>query len=285
MTTDRAGVVDPGQRDGGRTAPGADPRRRRWPHARCRRWPRRSGSGAGTFDAEHRGRRLRGARRATGRRPAAPGTSGTSPRNTPATDALLAERSRTAFLARAGSRLGLSLHRDQTLRATATLPVPYLADAAVVLHRRRRPPRTAALDPVRRRATPARSPGWPAGDADRLRTRAGRGARRRPHRAQPVAGRRAGRPGRGAAAPTSAGPGTVLISPMLSAGGPAGALILVRRPGRAGFDQRDDRAGPGVRRPGGRRAGRRRAATASRPTWPGCCSTACSRRSCPPARR
>ena len=51
------------------------------------------------------------------------------------TDALLAERSRTAFLAQAGSRLGLSLHRDQTLRATVTLPVPYLADVAVVVHR------------------------------------------------------------------------------------------------------------------------------------------------------
>ena len=50
------------------------------------------------------------------------------------TDALLAERSRTAFLARAGSRLGLSLHRDQTLRATTTCRSPTWP-RAVVLHR------------------------------------------------------------------------------------------------------------------------------------------------------
>ncbi|MET8309593.1 PP2C family protein-serine/threonine phosphatase [Micromonospora sp. NPDC005173] len=34
-------------------------------------------------------------------------------------------------------------------------------------------------------------------------------------------------------------PGNVLVGPMLSAGGPAGALLLIRRAGRAGFDRRD----------------------------------------------
>ncbi|MEV0153300.1 PP2C family protein-serine/threonine phosphatase [Micromonospora sp. NPDC050686] len=34
-------------------------------------------------------------------------------------------------------------------------------------------------------------------------------------------------------------PGTVLVNPMLSAGGPAGALILIRRPERPGFDRRE----------------------------------------------
>ncbi|WP_244298622.1 hypothetical protein [Micromonospora cremea] len=86
------------------------------------------------FDAEHRGRRLRGARRRlAGARYAWYVRDVTEEHAR--TEALLAERSRTAFLAQAGSRLGRSLHRDQTLRATATLAVPYLADAAVVLHR------------------------------------------------------------------------------------------------------------------------------------------------------
>ncbi|MET8309592.1 hypothetical protein [Micromonospora sp. NPDC005173] len=92
-----------------------------------------------SFDAEYRGRRLRGARRQLADGRYAWYIRDVTEEQARA-DALLAERSRTAFLAQAGSRLGLSLHRDQTLRASVTLAVPYLADAAVAVHR---PPPTA----------------------------------------------------------------------------------------------------------------------------------------------
>ncbi|WP_157545241.1 PP2C family protein-serine/threonine phosphatase [Hamadaea tsunoensis] len=49
------------------------------------------------------------------------------------TDALLAERWRSAFLAEAGRRLGGSLNVARTARTTALLAVPVLADSALVI--------------------------------------------------------------------------------------------------------------------------------------------------------
>ena len=153
-------------------------------------------------------------------------------------DALLAERSRTAFLAQAGSRLGLSLHRDQVLLATTTLAVPYLADVAVALPRPAAPAEPHARWIRYADGEPAPVSGLAAGDADQHRARAGRGADRRPHRAEPLARRRARRPGRPAAArvrPPRHGAG----QPDARRQGSVGALLLVRRAGRAGFDPRD----------------------------------------------
>ncbi|KAB1915126.1 serine/threonine-protein phosphatase [Micromonospora sp. AMSO31t] len=190
--------------------------------------------GGGTFDTEHHGRRLRGVRRGL-----AGGTCAWYVRDVTEeqarADALLAERSRTAFLAQAGSRLGLALHRDQTLRAAVTLPVPYLADAAVVVHR----PSPPAEDQPHWVRYAADEPGpvtgvagWPAVEAV-------------PGLVEALGGD-VTEPGPGLDAeldemlPAGFGrPGAVLISPMRSAGGPAGALILARRPERSGFGPRE----------------------------------------------
>ncbi|WP_432900127.1 SpoIIE family protein phosphatase [Micromonospora matsumotoense] len=193
--------------------------------------------GTGTFDAEHHGRRLRGVCR-----PLAAGGCAWYVRDVTdeqtRTDALLAERSRTAFLARAGSRLGLSLHREQTLRATVTLPVPYLADVALVVHR---PPQPGEHLPHWLRYADGESGpvggvgSWQlAGSVPGL-TEALHG-----ESTDPSPWLDAELAGLAGMLPETFGrPGIVLISPMLSAGGPAGALILVRRHGRAGFDPRD----------------------------------------------
>lgn len=191
------------------------------------------------FDTEHRGRRLRGACR-----PLRGGGCAWYVRDVTEeqarTDALLAERSRTAFLARSGSRLGLSLHRDQTLRTAVTLPVPYLADAAVVIHRPP-PPAPADADPVWVRfvdgedgptagSGPAELAGSVPGLAEALdgdRTDASPWLDADLADLAPLLPAGFGRPG------------TVLVTPMTGAGGAVGALITVRRAERAAFDQRD----------------------------------------------
>ncbi|MFC4146959.1 SpoIIE family protein phosphatase [Micromonospora mangrovi] len=194
-------------------------------------------SGIDTVDLEHRGRRLRGVRRSLA-------TGGCAwyvrdvTEEQARTDALLAERSRTAFLAQAGSRLGLSLHRDQTLRTAATLPVPYLGDAALVVHR---PPAPAEDEPHWvRYADGDRVPvtgiaSWAiAGSVPGL-VEALHG-----DATEPSPWLTAELADLADLLPDGFGrPGTLLISPMLSAGGPAGALLLVRRAGRPGFDQRE----------------------------------------------
>jgi len=191
--------------------------------------------GAEHFDAEHRGRQLRGYRRQLAGNRYAWYVRDVTEEHARA-DALLAERSRTAFLAQAGSRLGLSLHRDQTLRVTTTLAVPYLADAAVALHRPPAEPYThwtgyaeGAPAPVTGRVGPELTAVVP-GLADAL-------------------GGTLAEPGLWRDAPPDAlasvlppdfdPPGAVLVCPMRGAGGPAGALLLIRRSGRAGFDPRD----------------------------------------------
>ncbi|WP_320067615.1 PP2C family protein-serine/threonine phosphatase [Micromonospora sp. RTGN7] len=204
---------------------------------------RATSAGADSFDAEHHGRRLHGVRRRLrGDRYAWYVRDVTEEQAR--TDALLAERSRTAFLARAGSRLGLCLHRDQTLRAAATLPVPYLADAALVVHH---PPLPAEHAPhciwyaegdpaptagVASRELPAAVPGlaealggdvpepgpWPNAELAEL----------------------AALPALAEVLPAGQHrPGTVLASPIPGAGGPACALVLIRWAERADFDQRD----------------------------------------------
>ncbi|MEV0215830.1 PP2C family protein-serine/threonine phosphatase [Micromonospora sp. NPDC050695] len=189
------------------------------------------------FDGDHRGRRLRGARRQlAGHRYAWYIRDVTEEQAR--SEALLAERSRTAFLARAGSRLGSSLHRDQTLRATATLAVPYLADAAVALHRPSAPnephlrwvryadgepsPSTGLAGPELTDTVPGLTEAL-AGDLT-----------------EPSPWLDADLADLAAVLPPGFGrPGTVLVSPMRAAGGPAGALLLIRQAGRAGFDRRD----------------------------------------------
>ncbi|MEH0936373.1 PP2C family protein-serine/threonine phosphatase [Micromonospora psammae] len=193
--------------------------------------------GARCFDAEHRGRRLRGVCRqlTTGR--CAWYVRDVTEEQTRA-EALLAERSRTAFLAQAGSRLGLSLHRDQTLRAATTLPVPYLADAALVIHH---PPSPAETVPHWIRYT-GDDPGPVTGIGCPELTNSVPGL------AEALDGDVTDpvpwlHPEAAALAPVlPAGfgrPGTVLTCPMSRPDGPAGALLLIRRTDRPGFAQRD----------------------------------------------
>ncbi|WBB66766.1 SpoIIE family protein phosphatase [Micromonospora sp. WMMD812] len=194
--------------------------------------------GADGFESEHRGRWLRGARRAL-----AGGRHAWYVRDVTEEhardDALLTERSRTAFLAHSGSRLGLSLHREQALLATVTLAVPYLADAAVVLHH---PAPPADPSPHWHRHTDV-EPAPVSGVAPAELTTT------LPRLAEALAGERPVGPDRWSGAdlarlapllpPGFGAPGTVLVNPMPAAAGTAGALLLVRRTDRAGFDGRD----------------------------------------------
>ncbi|MER7335522.1 MULTISPECIES: GAF domain-containing protein [unclassified Micromonospora] len=196
-----------------------------------------AGGGEDAFDAEHRGRRLRGVRRDLGAGRHAWYVRDVTEEHARA-EALRAERSRTAFLAQTGSRLGLSLDPGQTVRTAAKLPVPYLADLALVVHL---PPPPAENRPhwVRyAEGDPAPRSGlapWTLADA-------------LPGLAEALGGH-AGDPGpwpdvgpaelTAALPPDFGRPGTVLVSPMRGPGRPAGALVLLRRAERPGFDQRD----------------------------------------------
>ncbi|WP_435207241.1 SpoIIE family protein phosphatase [Micromonospora sp. bgisy143] len=193
--------------------------------------------GTDAFEAEHHGRQLRGARRRlTGDRYAWYIRDVTEEHSR--TDALLAERSRTAFLAQAGSRLGLSLHRDQTLRTTVTLAVPYLADAAVALLR---PPAPAEPRPrFTRYADDEPAPVTGVADDALTDLVPDLGAAFEGDLGEPTRWPDADVAELAALLPPSFGrPGAALVSPMHGPGGPAGALLLVRRAGRADFDPRD----------------------------------------------
>ncbi|MBQ1071690.1 serine/threonine-protein phosphatase [Micromonospora sp. C31] len=193
--------------------------------------------GADGFDAEHGGRRLRGVRRdlADGRH--AWYVRDVTEEHT-RTEALHVERSRTVFLAQAGNRLGQSLQREQTLRTATTLPVPYLADLAVVVHLPS-PPATGQPHWIR-------YDGTDAAPATGLATWSLTASL--PGLAEALAGQAAGpspwpdeeADGPATVLPSHFGrPGTVLASPMRGAGRTTGALVLVRRAGRAGFARRD----------------------------------------------
>ncbi|MBY8873340.1 serine/threonine-protein phosphatase [Micromonospora sp. PLK6-60] len=190
---------------------------------------------ADTFDSEHLGRRLRGTRRRlAGDRCAWYVRDVTEEQAR--TDALLTERSRTAFLAQAGSRLGLSLHREQTLRATATLPVPYLADAAIVIHHQPAVPQPHWL----RYADGESAPVTGVGDEELAGSVPGLAEALDGDGTEPTPWLDAELADLAPLLPAGFGrPGTVLVSPMLSAGGPAGALILIRHRDRVGFDRRE----------------------------------------------
>ncbi len=189
-------------------------------------------SEAGAFDGEHRGRRLRGVRRRL-----AGGQHIWHVRDVTEeqarTDALLTERSRSAFLAEASNRLGLSLNRQQTLRTAVTLPVPFLADGVAIVHR-----------PAGNRTGWTRffagDPAVVEGTAETARLAAV------PSLAEALAGDRteanpwltAELADLGWLAPEGFGrAGTVLVAPVPGPGEPAGALVAVRAAGRAGFDE------------------------------------------------
>ncbi|MDG4783458.1 PP2C family protein-serine/threonine phosphatase [Micromonospora sp. WMMD961] len=192
---------------------------------------------ADRFDADHHGRRLRGLRRQlAGPRFAWYVRDVTEEHDR--TDALRAERSRTAFLAEAGSRLGTSLHRDQVLLAATALAVPYLADVAVALPR----PATSAEPYARWIRQSDGEPAPVSGLAPATLTRTV------PVLAEALAGDLAGPvPWRNAELtdlattlpPDLDCPGTVLVCPMPGADGSVGALLLVRRAGRPDFGERE----------------------------------------------
>ncbi|MFD6754659.1 SpoIIE family protein phosphatase [Micromonospora gifhornensis] len=186
------------------------------------------------FEAEHHHRQLRGVRRAL-----AGGRSVWYVRDVTEeqarSEALLTERGRTAFLADAGRRLGLALHRDQALRAAAALPVPYLADLALVVHL---PAVPAEQRPHWVRHTERQS-GPVAGTADWSLTTA------LPEIEEALDGGfppprvwAAGHLDPIVAADVEPG-ATLLVSPMPGAGRTAGALVLLRHARRGGFDPRD----------------------------------------------
>jgi hypothetical protein len=196
-------------------------------------------SGAAGFGVEHRGRRLRGFCRPLRTIGCAWYVRDVTEEQA-RTDALLAERAHTAFLARAGSRLGISLHRDQTLRAVVTLIVPYLADAAVVILR---PPSPAPPDAELiwvRFADGDPEPVFGNGPADLAGTVPGLAEILDGERADVSPWLDAELAALGRVLPADFGrSGTVLVTSMTGTAGGAAALIMVRRPGRGGFDRRD----------------------------------------------
>ncbi|WBB92439.1 PP2C family protein-serine/threonine phosphatase [Verrucosispora sp. WMMC514] len=194
-------------------------------------------TGADDFDAEHLGRRLRGVRRTLGGNRSAWYVRDVTDEHA-RTAELLAERRRTRFLADAGRQLGLALEGDQALRAVAALPVPYLADLALVVHL---PPTPTEHRPhwIRHTAdhsTPVTGTvGWDvvAAVPGLVEALDGEPADPRPWPAIT-------RAGIDDLVPADLDPpSTLLVSPIPGAGRTAGALVLLRRAGRAGFDRRD----------------------------------------------
>ncbi|MEU8183799.1 SpoIIE family protein phosphatase [Micromonospora sp. NPDC049047] len=191
---------------------------------------------AAQFYAEHHGRRLHGTRRQLAGSRYAWYVRDVTEEHAH-TAALRTERARTAFLAQTGSRLGLSLHRDQVLLATTTLAVPYLADLAVALPR----PATPTGSPTRWIRYADGEPTAVAGltPASLTGTVPGVAAALAGEFVEPGPWPDAGPADLATLLPPGFGPGTVLVSPLLSADRSAGALLLIRRVGRPGFDERD----------------------------------------------
>ncbi|MBO4205486.1 SpoIIE family protein phosphatase [Micromonospora echinofusca] len=193
--------------------------------------------GTPTFTAEHHGRHLSGryqqlsdgrsawyVRDVTGEQAGA--------------DALRAEQARTIFLAEADHRLGLSLHHGRTLAEAVTLPVPHLADAAIVVHQ-----------PV---VSGTGEPGWLRYTRDDDAPVSGPLATLPPTAVPGLVRALHGEPGRVdrrtttepaglvALLPATFGrPGALLTVPMPGAGAVAGVLVVVRRADRPGFTDRD----------------------------------------------
>ncbi|MEV2242118.1 SpoIIE family protein phosphatase [Micromonospora sp. NPDC049891] len=194
-------------------------------------------TGADEFEGEHLGRRLRGVRRALGGNRSAWYVRDVTDEHARAEE-LLAERRRTRFLARSGRELGLALERDQALRAVATLPVPYLADLALVVHL---PPTPTEYRPHWvRHAADDTAPASGAVEWDVVAAVPGLVEALDGEPTDPRRWPGTGREGFDPLLPAGFGPpATLLVSPMPGAGRTAGALVLLRRSERAGFDRRD----------------------------------------------
>ncbi|WP_208020896.1 PP2C family protein-serine/threonine phosphatase [Verrucosispora sioxanthis] len=193
-------------------------------------------TGADDFDAEHLGRRLRGVRRTLGGNRSAWYVRDVTDEHARETE-LLAERRRTRFLADAGRQLGLALEGDQALHAVATLPVPYLADLALVVYL---PPTPTEHRPhwvrqtVDHSAPASGTVGWDVVTAVPGLVEALDGEPADPRPWPAIA-----REGIDQLVPAELDPSALLVSPIPGAGRTAGALVLLRRSGRAGFDRRD----------------------------------------------
>ncbi|MFD1083680.1 PP2C family protein-serine/threonine phosphatase [Micromonospora andamanensis] len=194
-------------------------------------------TGASDFEGEHRGRRLRGVRRELGGNRSAWYVRDVTDEHRRAEE-LLAERRRTRFLARSGRHLGLALARDQALRTIATLPVPYLADLALVVHL---PPTPTEYRPHWvRYAADDTAPATGAVNWDVVTAVPGLIEALDGEPAAPRPWPASGGDGLDPLLPAGLDPpATLLVSPMPGAGGTAGALVLLRRSPRAGFDGRD----------------------------------------------
>ncbi|MTK04505.1 serine/threonine-protein phosphatase [Micromonospora sp. CP22] len=193
--------------------------------------------GADDFEDVHHGRRLRGVRRTLGGSRSAWYLRDVTDEHRQAEE-LRAERWRTRFLARTGRRLGLALERAQVLRAVATLPVPYLADLALVVHL---PPIPTEHRPhfVRYTADDT-APATGVADWDVVTAVPGLAEALDGEPAEPRAWPTTGREGLHPLLPAGPHPATsLLVSPMPGAGQTAGALVLLRRAERSGFDRRE----------------------------------------------
>ncbi|WP_374118434.1 SpoIIE family protein phosphatase [Streptomyces sp. 8L] len=150
-----------------------------------------------------------------------------------AEEALRAEQQRTSFLAEVSSTLLASLNVDRCMEVTANLAARHLADAAVVIapSPRRRPLAYAGPGGTITRgplnADPAEVPGL---------TEALRGFPPVPSRWIDPAQLPAW-----ALPPGFAGPaGSALVTPLPGQGGPAGAMVLLRRTGRRTFQEDEE---------------------------------------------
>ncbi|GAA2985296.1 PP2C family protein-serine/threonine phosphatase [Streptosporangium longisporum] len=149
------------------------------------------------------------------------------------TDALLAERGRTAFLLEAGHRLSASLNLRRCARTAVELAVPFLADTAMVV-----------LPPAGRRQAD-----WLRLSGDDRRLQEGaialNAAGQVPGLTEALAGfppvpSRWLDPGQvpGWVLPQGFGPaGHLIVTPLPGNGVPAGALVLARRAGGPAFDE------------------------------------------------
>ncbi|WP_051370729.1 PP2C family protein-serine/threonine phosphatase [Streptomyces sp. 142MFCol3.1] len=188
---------------------------------------------AARFDADFLGRRLTGRRNTVEDCAVWLVSDETGARRREAE--LRAERSRAAFLSKAGRRLGASLHHGRTARSVVELAVPALADAAVLVL----PPRRGHADWYRCAApgAAAESGVLPVSSIEHV-----------PQLVQALSGlwpRPAPcRPGElgalgGAAPPDPGTGGESLVMALPGSGAPAGVLVLVRSAGSEGLDTAD----------------------------------------------
>ncbi|OEV30233.1 serine/threonine protein phosphatase [Streptomyces nanshensis] len=195
---------------------------------------RAAARGAEQFDTVHEGRRLDGRRQSAGGNTVWLVREAGSAQQAEA--ALLGERDRSAFLEETARRLGASLHHGRTVRTLVQIAVPKLADASVVVLP------ASGRRTVWHRAGPGddRSSGEVTVEsleqvpkvADALHGLQPRPAVVRPQEMDALDPVIAGEliPGE---------TGGALVVQLTAGGVPAGALILLRGPARARFDEAD----------------------------------------------